>query len=102
MRQDSGTPLGVLKVDGGAAVNNLLMQFQADVLGVDVQRPVVQETTALGAAYLAGLAVESENRPADPPRRTARLSIKRDARQPRRGVAWATHAQSHNHAAARG
>jgi glycerol kinase len=57
MQQDSGTPLGVLKVDGGASVNNLLMQFQSDVLGVDVQRPVVQETTALGAAYLAGLAV---------------------------------------------
>jgi glycerol kinase len=57
MQQDSGTPLGVLKVDGGAAVNNLLMQFQSDVLGVDVRRPVVQETTALGAAYLAGLAV---------------------------------------------
>jgi glycerol kinase len=57
MQQDSGTPLAVLKVDGGAAANNLLMQFQSDVLGVDVQRPVVQETTALGAAYLAGLAV---------------------------------------------
>jgi glycerol kinase len=57
MQHDSGTPLGVLKVDGGAAVNNLLMQFQADMLGVDVKRPVVQETTALGAAYLAGLAV---------------------------------------------
>jgi glycerol kinase len=57
MQQDSGTPLGVLKVDGGASANNLLMQFQSDVLGVDVQRPVVQETTALGAAYLAGLAV---------------------------------------------
>jgi glycerol kinase len=57
MQQDSGTPLAVLKVDGGAAVNNLLMQFQSDVLGVAVQRPVVQETTALGAAYLAGLAV---------------------------------------------
>jgi glycerol kinase len=57
MQQDSGTPLASLKVDGGAAVNNLLMQFQSDVLGVEVQRPVVQETTALGAAYLAGLAV---------------------------------------------
>jgi glycerol kinase len=57
MQQDSGTPLKLLKVDGGAAANNLLMQFQSDVLGVDVQRPVVQETTALGAAYLAGLAV---------------------------------------------
>ena len=46
-----------LKVDGGAAVNNGLMQFQADMLGVPVRRPVVAETTALGAAYLAGLAV---------------------------------------------
>jgi len=54
----SGTsaPLGALRVDGGAAVNNLLMQFQADVLGVPVVRPRVTETTALGAAYLAGLA----------------------------------------------
>jgi glycerol kinase len=57
MQQDSGTPLAMLKVDGGASANNLLMQFQADLLGVNVQRPVVQETTALGAAYLAGLAV---------------------------------------------
>jgi glycerol kinase len=46
-----------LRVDGGAAVNDLLMQFQADVLGVPVVRPRVTETTALGAAYLAGLAV---------------------------------------------
>ena len=45
-----------LRVDGGAAVNNLLMQFQADMLGVPVVRPQVTETTALGAAYLAGLA----------------------------------------------
>jgi len=51
------TPLGALRVDGGAAVNDLLMQFQADVLGVPVVRPRVTETTALGAAYLAGLAV---------------------------------------------
>jgi len=50
------TPLGALRVDGGAAVNNLLMQFQADVLGVPVVRPQVTETTAMGAAYLAGLA----------------------------------------------
>ncbi len=57
MQQDSGMTLGDLKVDGGAAANNLLMQFQSDVLGVNVQRPVVHETTALGAAYLAGLAV---------------------------------------------
>lgn len=57
MQLDSGVPLAQLKVDGGAAVNNGLMQFQADVLGVPVRRPVVAETTALGAAYLAGLAV---------------------------------------------
>jgi len=50
------TPLAALRVDGGAAVNNLLMQFQADVLNVPVVRPQVTETTALGAAYLAGLA----------------------------------------------
>lgn len=56
MQNDAGTPLRSLKVDGGASVNNLLMQFQADVLGVEVHRPVVAETTALGAAYLAGLA----------------------------------------------
>jgi glycerol kinase len=54
--QSETTPLGALRVDGGAAVNNLLMQFQADVLGVPVVRPQVTETTALGAAYLAGLA----------------------------------------------
>jgi glycerol kinase len=57
MHGDSGVPLQTLKVDGGASRNNLLMQFQADVLGVPVRRPVVSETTALGAAYLAGLAV---------------------------------------------
>jgi glycerol kinase len=54
---DTGAPLRELRVDGGAAVNDLLMQFQADVLGVPVVRPRVTETTALGAAYLAGLAV---------------------------------------------
>jgi glycerol kinase len=54
---ETNTPLGALRVDGGAAVNDLLMQFQADVLGVPVVRPRVTETTALGAAYLAGLAV---------------------------------------------
>lgn len=47
-----------MKVDGGAAANNILMQFQADILGVAVERPQVLETTALGAAYLAGLAVK--------------------------------------------
>jgi glycerol kinase len=57
MVQDSGVRLEVLKVDGGATVNNTLMQLQADILGVPVVRPVVSETTALGAAYAAGLAV---------------------------------------------
>jgi len=57
MQDDAGMPLRHLKVDGGASVNNLLMQFQADLLGVEVRRPVVAETTALGAAYMAGLAV---------------------------------------------
>lgn len=57
MEKDSGIKLAALKVDGGASANNFLMQFQADILGVPVDRPVVVETTALGAAYLAGLAV---------------------------------------------
>jgi glycerol kinase len=57
MRADSGIALGHLQVDGGAAVNDPLLQFQADLLGVPVRRPAVTETTALGAAYLAGLAV---------------------------------------------
>ena len=56
MQKDAALPLTELRVDGGAARNDLLMQFQADVLGVPVVRPVVTETTALGAAYLAGLA----------------------------------------------
>lgn len=57
MRQDSQLELSELRVDGGASRNDLLMQFQADILGVPVVRPKVTETTALGAAYLAGLAV---------------------------------------------
>src|SRR6266850_525724 len=57
MRQDSGIRVEELRVDGGAAANNLLMQIQADILGAPVVRPKVTETTALGAAYLAGLAV---------------------------------------------
>ena len=57
MQKDAGIRLAELKVDGGASVNNPLMQFQADLLDVPVRRPVVSETTALGAAYLAGLAV---------------------------------------------
>jgi len=56
VHSETGAPLQALRVDGGAAVNDLLMQFQADVLGVPVVRPRVTETTALGAAYLAGLA----------------------------------------------
>ena len=57
MKADSGLELEALRVDGGAVVNDFLMQFQADILGVPVQRPTVTETTALGAAYLAGLAI---------------------------------------------
>ena len=57
MAADSGERLNALRVDGGAAGNDLLLQLQADVLDVPVERPVVAETTALGAAYLAGLAI---------------------------------------------
>src|SRR5664279_4539587 len=57
MEKDSGVPLEVLKVDGGVTANELCMQIQADILGVPVSRPVVAETTALGACYAAGLAV---------------------------------------------
>ena len=57
MKKDSGLPLSTLRVDGGASRNNMLMQCQANVLGVPVERPMITETTALGAAYLAGLAV---------------------------------------------
>ena len=57
MGKDAGVPLKELKVDGGASRNNLLMQFQADIIGAQVIRPKVTETTALGAAYLAGIAV---------------------------------------------
>ena len=57
MERDAGVPLAELKVDGGASRNNLMMQFQADILGANVIRPEVTETTAMGACYLAGLAV---------------------------------------------
>src|SRR6185369_11221963 len=57
MAADSGKRLRALRVDGGAAANDLLLQLQADLLGVPVERSVVAETTALGAAYLAGLAM---------------------------------------------
>ncbi|HEV2006175.1 MAG TPA: FGGY-family carbohydrate kinase, partial [Candidatus Limnocylindrales bacterium] len=57
MEADSGARLATLRVDGGAATNDLLLGFQADILDVPVERPTVAETTALGAAYLAGLAI---------------------------------------------
>jgi glycerol kinase len=57
MRSDSGTAIAALKVDGGMTLNETLMQFQADILGIDVLRPKTVETTALGAAFAAGLAV---------------------------------------------
>jgi len=57
MEADSGISIKELRVDGGATVNNQLMQFQSDILNCNVVRPMVTETTALGAAYLAGLAV---------------------------------------------
>ena len=57
MKEDTGLELNVLKVDGGASRNNLLMQFQADIIDAKVSKPIITETTALGAAYLAGLAV---------------------------------------------
>jgi glycerol kinase len=57
MQSDSGVPLAQLRVDGGASANNLLMQIQADILGIEVVRPKNAESTAMGAAYLAGLAV---------------------------------------------
>jgi glycerol kinase len=57
MTEESGIDLKILKVDGGATNNRFLMQFQADILNKEIERPQVYETTALGAAYLAGLAV---------------------------------------------
>ena len=60
---DTGLALGALRVDGGASANNFLMQFQADMLGCDVLRPAVRETTALGAAFLAGLTVGAWSSP---------------------------------------
>jgi glycerol kinase len=57
MQKDTGNPVEELRVDGGAAANDYLMQFQSDILGAPVIRPAVTESTALGAAYLAGLGV---------------------------------------------
>jgi glycerol kinase len=65
MQREAGLRLSSLRVDGGAAANDSLLQFQADLLGVAVRRPVVRETTALGAAYLAGLAVGFWDGPED-------------------------------------
>ena len=75
VHSETGTPLAALRVDGGASVNDLLMQFQADLLGVPVVRPRVTETTALGAAYLAGLATGFWSGPED--LRTKRQGDKR-------------------------
>ena len=72
MNADSGVELTALKVDGGMVFNETLMQFQSDVLGVPVIRPKVAETTALGAAYAAGLAVGFWKRGRGPSRRTGR------------------------------
>jgi glycerol kinase len=58
IQRDSGTPLPELRVDGGGSANDALMQFQADILGIPSVRPAVTETTALGAAYFAGIAVK--------------------------------------------
>jgi glycerol kinase len=71
MSADSGVQVKTLRVDGGAVGNNLLMQFQADILGVPVQRPKVAETTALGAAYLAGIATGFWSGPREVTRRWA-------------------------------
>lgn len=57
MQKDADTRLSSLRVDGGAVANNFLMQFQSDILGAYVERPIIRESTALGAALLAGLAV---------------------------------------------
>ncbi len=65
MHADAGVPVKELRVDGGATINNLLMQFQSDLLGIPVVRPKVTETTALGAAYLAGLAIGFWQSPED-------------------------------------
>jgi glycerol kinase len=58
MVADSGVPMKEMRVDGGITANSLCMQMQADIMGIDITRPLIAETTALGAAYAAGLAVE--------------------------------------------
>jgi glycerol kinase len=79
MQRDAGTPLPELRVDGGAAANETLLQFQADILGIPVVRPGVMETTALGAAYLAGLAVGFWHDPSE----IAALPLKEKRFEPR-------------------
>ena len=89
MNADSGVDLTALKVDGGMVVNETLMQFQADILGVPVIRPVVAETTALGAAYAAGLAVgfwESEDDIRNNWAEDKRWDPQMDAARPRQGL----------------
>lgn len=102
MEADAGIRLQTLRVDGGAVANDLMMQFQADLLGVDVERPAVTETTALGATYLAGLAVgfwtRDELSEKTPPDRVFRPSMDTDSRERlyrgwkkavRRSMGWA-------------
>ncbi|MEI7633759.1 MAG: glycerol kinase GlpK [bacterium] len=104
MRAEPGMPITELRADGGAAVNELLMQFQSDILGVPILRPRIVETTALGAAFLAGLAagvwksrdeiaglwaLERAFRPAMPPETAARLRA-RWRRAVERAKAWET------------
>jgi glycerol kinase len=81
MDADTGIPCRELRVDGGAAANNLLMQFQADLLGIPVHRPAILESTAQGAAYLAGLATGFW-RSVDDIARTRELSVFRPAAEP--------------------
>jgi len=106
MEKDAGIRLQELRVDGGGCVNNLLMQFQADILGVPLSRPTVTETTALGAAYLAGLAVgfwQDQNEIASKQiigqrfvpalRKSAREALIHNWRRAlKRSRAWASHA----------
>ncbi len=85
MRLDSGDSVQELRVDGGAAANDSLMQFQSDILGVPVVRPAVTETTALGAAYLAGLAVGFWKKDLDASAATQRSPLRiRECRRRRR------------------
>ncbi len=65
MRKDSHMPIDLMRADGGAAINRFLMQFQADILGIPVDVPVIHETTALGAAYLAALALGDFDNPGE-------------------------------------